>query len=216
MRPRTPAAEDPDDPKDLVRRGYDALSQRYEEAFDSDTKYQDWLADLHGRLPTGSRVLDLGCGNGVPVARDLTAAGHRVLGVDLSGVQVRRARARVPGAEFRREDITALDFPEGSFDAVLALYSLIHLPLGEQLPLLRRVVRWLRPGGSFLVTVGRDALTGTDEDWLGSGVAMWWSHPDAATSREWLRTAGFEVREERFVPEGDGGHVLFVAARPLG
>ncbi|MFF2020601.1 class I SAM-dependent methyltransferase [Streptomyces sp. NPDC058171] len=204
----------PDDPKDVVRRGYDALSLRYETAFDADTKYREWLTDLCARLEPGGRVLDLGCGSGVPVARDLAAAGHRVTGVDISGVQVRRARLLVPDAEFFEADATAVDFAPESFDAVLALYSLIHVPLDEQLPLLRRLTGWLRPGGRFLATVGHRAWTGTDGDWLGSGVTMWWSHPDADTSRGWLAEAGLHVEREQFVPEGDGGHVLFVGRRP--
>ncbi|MCX5096466.1 class I SAM-dependent methyltransferase [Streptomyces sp. NBC_00365] len=55
-------------------------------------------------------VLDLGCGSGVPVARALATAGHRVTGVDISEVQIRRAREFVPQAEFIRADATDLDF----------------------------------------------------------------------------------------------------------
>ncbi|MGP3979565.1 class I SAM-dependent methyltransferase [Streptomyces sp. KR80] len=203
-----------DDPKDLVRRGYDALSLRYDEAFGSESKYQPWIGRLCERLRGGSEILDLGCGSGVPVARDLTAAGHRLTGVDLSEVQILRAQQRVPQAEFIRADATAVDFADGSFDAVVALYVLIHVPCDEQLPLLERITSWLRPGGLFLGITGDGAWTGVDENWLDSGVAMWWSHADAATSRAWITQAGLTVEQEEFVPEGDGGHVLFWARRP--
>jgi SAM-dependent methyltransferase len=205
---------DIEDPKELVRRGYDALSLRYDEAYGSETKYRPWTGELCRRIPAGSRVLDLGCGSGVPVARDLSAAGHLVTGVDISEVQVRRARERVPQAEFIRADATTVDFGAESFDAVVSFYALIHIPLAEQLPLLKRVSGWLRPGGWFLGTTGHGAWTGLDEDWLGGGAAMWWSHADAATNRSWLAEAGLTVEQEEFVPEGDGGHVLFWARRP--
>jgi len=42
-----------------------------------------------------ARVLDLGCGNGVPVAKALAVGGHDVTGVDLSAVQVERAPRRL-------------------------------------------------------------------------------------------------------------------------
>lgn len=204
-----------DDPKDLVRRGYDALAGRYEEAFGSDDKYRDCLAELRRRLPAeGGAVLDLGCGNGVPVARELAAAGHRVTGVDFSATQLRLARRRVPGARFLLADATRVEFAAESFDAVVAYYSLIHLPLAEQPPLLRRIAAWLRPGGWFVGTTGDRAWTGTDEDWLGGGAPMWWSHPDVETSARWLAEAGLTVARREFVPEGDGGHVLFWARRP--
>ncbi len=53
-------------------------------------------------------------------------------GVDISDVQVERARRLVPGAVFLRADATDLDFPSGSFDAVVCLYALIHMPLDRQ------------------------------------------------------------------------------------
>ncbi|MFC9861166.1 MULTISPECIES: class I SAM-dependent methyltransferase [unclassified Streptomyces] len=205
---------DIEDPKDLVRRGYDALSLRYDLAYSAETKYQPWISELCGRLPAGGTVLDLGCGSGVPVVRDLTAAGYRVTGVDISGEQIRRARESVPQAEFVRADATAVEFGPASFDAVVSLYALIHIPLQEQLPLLEKIAGWLRPGGWFLGTTGHRAWTGVDEDWLGGGTPMWWSHADAATNRSWITQAGLTVEREEFVPEGDSGHALFWAGRP--
>ncbi|CAL9672781.1 Ubiquinone biosynthesis O-methyltransferase, mitochondrial [Streptomyces sp. enrichment culture] len=204
---------DIEDPKELVRHGYDALSLRYDQAYGAETKYQPWIRELSGRIPADGRVLDLGCGSGVPVARALATAGCRVTGVDISGVQIRRARELVPQAEFIRADATAVDFPAASFDAVVSFYALIHIPLDEQPPLLRKVARWLRPGGWLLMTTGHRAWTGLDEDWLGGGTAMWWSHADAATNRAWITQAGLTVEQEEFVAEGEGGHALFWARR---
>ncbi len=92
------------------------------------------------------------------------------------------------------------------------MYALIHIPLAEQPPLLRRIAAWLRPGGWFVATTGHRA--GVDENWLGGGAPMWWSHADAATNRGWMTQAGLTVEREEFVPEGDGGHALFWARRP--
>ncbi|WP_051856458.1 MULTISPECIES: class I SAM-dependent methyltransferase [Streptomyces] len=203
--------------KALVRRGYDVLGARYDEVFGSETKYGAWLGVLRERLRgRADEVLDLGCGGGVPVARELVAAGHRVVGVDISGEQVRRARRRVPGrrARFVRADAVELDFAPGSFDAVVCLYALIHIPVAEQPGLLGRIASWLRPGGLLVATTGSVALTGTDPDWLGGGVPMWWSQAGAADYRGWLEASGMCVEDERFVPEGDGGHTLFLAHRP--
>ncbi|MDX3229211.1 class I SAM-dependent methyltransferase [Streptomyces sp. ME19-01-6] len=184
---------DIEDPKELVRRGYDALSLRYDQAYDAETKYQRWISERSGRIPAGGTVLDLGCVSGVPVARALATAGHRVTGVDISEVRIRRARELVPQAEFIRAHATAVDFAPASFDAVVSFYALIHISLDEQLPLLGKVARWLRPGGWFLGTTGHRAWTGADEDWLGGGTAMWWSHADAATNRAWITRAGLTV-----------------------
>ncbi len=201
-------------PKDVVRRGYDAVSHAYRADDAGDGPYAPWIAALLGRLPDRADVLDLGCGCGVPVARALSAAGHAVTGVDLSEVQVRRARALVPHATFHRADAAGLDLPDASFDAVVCLYMLIHLPLDEQPALLSRIARWLRPGGTLLAVAGHGAWTGTEENWLGAGAAMWWSHPDADTCRKWITAAGLTVDGEEFVPEDAGGHALFWARLP--
>ncbi|MFI5713070.1 class I SAM-dependent DNA methyltransferase [Kribbella sp. NPDC051620] len=199
--------------KDLVRRGYDALSARYDEAFDAETKYGPWLEELLGRLDGPGRVLDLGCGSGVPVALTLADAGHQVVGVDISEVQVERARERVPAATFLRADATQLEFPAAGFDAVVSFYALIHIPLDEQRELLRRIGEWVRPGGLFAATVGAGAWTGSEENWLGGEVPMWWSHADVGTTRGWIEEAGFVVDREEFVPEGAVGHALLWAVR---
>ncbi len=200
-----------DHPSDVVRRGYDALSLRYRSDDAEAGLYAPWIAELSQRLGPSASVLDVGCGCGVPVARDLAAAGHRVTGVDISDVQIERARRLVPDAEFLRADATEIDFPPGSFHAVVALYSLIHMPLDAQQRLISSMARWLTEGGTLLLVAGAQAWTGTEDRWLGGDAAMWWSHPDAGTYRRWLQDAGFDVVHEEFVPEGDGGHALFRA-----
>lgn len=197
-----------------MRRGYDAVSARYDEWSGGAAKYSSWLAELGGRIPAGAAVLDLGCGSGLPVARELSTAGRRVTGVDISDVQIGRARQLVPAAEFLLADISTVEFAPESFDAVVAFFALIHLPLDDQLPLLRRVASWLRPGGLFVATTGYWAWTGYEDNWLDGGAPMWWSHADVATYRDWLGQAGLAVEREEFVPEGHGGHALFWASRP--
>lgn len=199
--------------KDVVRRGYDALSVRYDEAYGGETKYGDWLDEILGRLAKASRILDLGCGSGVPTARTLAAAGHQVTGVDISEVQVRRARTQVPAATFIHADATRLELPAAAFDAVLSFYALIHIPLDEQRPLLNRIAEWVRPGGLFVATVGAAAWTGSEENWLGGDVPMWWSQADPGTTRAWIERAGFRVEREEYVPEGASGHTLLWSTR---
>ncbi|HET9897530.1 MAG TPA: class I SAM-dependent methyltransferase [Streptosporangiaceae bacterium] len=198
-------------PARLVRSGYNAISLDYRSDDDPAREYEPWLACLQERVPDRGQVLDIGCGCGIPVARQLAATGQRVTGVDISDVQVERARQLVPSAVFLRADATDMDFPPGSFDAVVCLYSLIHMPLDRQPLLLRSIARWLRPGGWLLAVTGQDAWTGTEDNWLGGTAPMWWSHADATTCRTWLTRAGLEVTSQQFVPEGDGGHALFWA-----
>jgi 2-polyprenyl-3-methyl-5-hydroxy-6-metoxy-1,4-benzoquinol methylase len=201
-------------PTELVQRGYDHLSHRYRGDHDDPGEYAPWLTHLQQQLPAHARVLDLGCGCGIPVAKTLADHGYQVTGVDLSEVQINRARELVPDATFLHADATQVEFPDRTFDAVVCLYALIHMPRDTQPRLLQRIATWLRPGGVLLATTGAQEWTGTQDHWLGGTAAMWWSHADAATYRDWITQAGLTIDSEQFVPEGNSGHQLFWTCRP--
>ncbi|GHH51272.1 class I SAM-dependent methyltransferase [Lentzea cavernae] len=170
--------------KRTVEDGYDAIAQRYLDwsARIADDPRSRYLAEFDERLPDGAKVLELGCGAGVPCTRKL-AERHDVLGVDLSQKQVDLARANVPGARFEKADMTVLDFPAGEFDGVAAFYSILHVPRAEQPALLARIARWLKPGGLFLASLGVGTPDVT-ETWL--GVEMFFGSNTPAENREFL------------------------------
>ena len=72
--------------------------------------------------PPGRRTLDLGCGEG-RLARDLSAVGHRVVGVDASPTALRLAAESDPDGTYVRADAAALPFDAGSFDLAVAFNS---------------------------------------------------------------------------------------------
>lgn len=209
------------DPKDIVRAGYDKISHTYRgDAIDpanpDHLRYARWVSELLTVIPAPTAVLDLGCGNGLPTAKLLADTGCAVTGVDISPVQIARARELVPQATFICADMTELDFPASTFAAIVSFYAIIHIPLAEQPALFANIHRWLQSGGYLMATVGADAWTGTEENWLQVPDApMYWSHADAATYRQWLEDHGFVIQWTRFVPEGQAGHSLVLARKPL-
>ncbi|GAA0911425.1 SAM-dependent methyltransferase [Streptomyces thermoalcalitolerans] len=119
----------------------------------------DRLTDLltdRLRIGPGSRVLDLGCGTGRPALRIAARTGADVTGISVSHKQIERATAAVAGHDladrvrFERADAMDLPFAEASFDAVIALESIIHMP--DRAHVLRQVARVLRPGGRLVLT----------------------------------------------------------------
>ena len=100
---------------------------------------------LLGPLEPGSRVLDLGAGDG-RLAAALASAGRRV-----TAVEPFRAVPAAPGISVLRERIEEVELPEQSFDAAVVWHVLEHLE--DPLAALERVRRWLVPGGRVLVGV---------------------------------------------------------------
>lgn len=181
-------------PKRLVAAAYDSIADAYFERFGLSSVRQKWLYRLMDTLPyRDGRVLDLGCGSGIPVARELTSAGHSVLGVDGSGQQIVRARRSVPGAKFIQADMSKVQFDAGCFDAVGAFYSITHVPAAEQGPLFMKIAEWLKPGGTFVGSLG----TGLGGDWIGDwmGTTMFFSHNSEVTSLALLHEAGLTVQQ---------------------
>ena len=207
------------DPRALVRGCYAVASEGYrggDYQLEAGSGYAHWLRRLESRVAPGSRVLDLGCGIGVPVAREL-AKRHRVTGVDLSETQLARARSLVPDVEFVCADMTEVRFEPGAFDAVTAFFSLINVPASEQAPLIHRISSWLVPGGIFLAIVGKVRGTWVEENWRGvKGISMYYSHAGLETSRASVREAGFEIVEEGTEPEGGTPGFAVIVARKQG
>ena len=203
-----------DDPRTMVESGYDAVADRYErlELDDRPWPRMRRLAALLDPLPDGARVLDMGCGNGVPVTRTM-AERLEATGVDISGAQIERARRNVPGATFVHGDLMSVDF-EAPFAAIAAFYMVEHLPRELHAVVFARFHRWLEPGGRLLFTVEPYDEPGVVGDWLGH--PMFFSQHDPETTLGLLRAAGFEVLESAVESQFEGDHdveYLWVLAR---
>ena len=184
----------------LVRRGYDCCAQRYGAQRAQDDS--DQLRPLTERLAPGARVLDLGCGAGVPIARSL-AARHRVVGLDLSRAMLRLARAAVPAGAWVEGDLSRIAFRPASFDAVVMLFALFHVPRTRHGSILANIRGWLRPGGYLLATLTEAAEAPYLEDDF-FGTTMYWSHFGWSEYTALLARAGFEILGGRIIGHGYG------------
>jgi cyclopropane fatty-acyl-phospholipid synthase-like methyltransferase len=208
-----------DDRTQLVGRGYDVMADRFIEwrdriEGDQRARWRDELAD---RLDDGARILELGCGAGVPDTRVL-AARFRVTGVDISPEQIRRARTNVPDAEFLVGDITALDLQPASYDAVASFYAFNHIPRELLAGLLADIHSWLKPGGLLLTVFATSDTESWTGEWLGT--TMFFSSFTPDTNRRLLADAGFQILRDEIVtmlepsPDGGKGQWQWVVARP--
>jgi SAM-dependent methyltransferase len=205
--------------KRVVEAGYDRVAERYLSSKDAeDPATLAALEELARELPPGAAVLDLGCGAGVPVTRWL-AQRFAVTGVDLSAKQLEMARRLVPAARLLKADMTDISLAPETFDAVVALHSIIHVPRAEHSALLGNIHRWLKPDGGFLATWALGEWEGEEGDWEGWGAPMRWSHHDGETSLGLLRGAGFAIESAEARPtrgaRGEESWLWVLARKPL-
>jgi SAM-dependent methyltransferase len=198
-------------PQALVRDGYDLIADRYLEWSSGELSpgRRHALATIRALVSEGASVLDLGCGAGVPMTAAL-AAQYRVHGIDISRKQIELARRNVPEATFEQADITTFVAQPESYDAVVAFYSLTHLPRAGLGKLMSDILGWLRPEGVFVAGLGTTDEPGVVEsDWLGA--PMFFSHFDVETNINTLRGAGFKLDFAEIIadPEDDS-HVDFL------
>ncbi len=202
-------------PSHIVAQGYDQIAERYVEwSLRLGTEQRDrYLEVLLQQLPLGACVLEIGCGTGMLTTVRL-AERFAVTGVDISPRSVALATRNVPKATFVHADMTALDFPPDSFDGITAFYAITHVPREEHGQLLRKVRRWLRPGGLLVATMGATASPGdVEQDWL--GVPMYFSHQDTETNKRLVQEAGLRLlyaREETTDEDGVAVSFLWIVA----
>jgi SAM-dependent methyltransferase len=137
---------------------------------------------------------DMGCGPG-QVARYLHEQGIPVCGVDLSPAMVERARHLVPGVEFQRGDMMALDVPDGTWGGIAAFYSIIHIARDDMPQALGELRRVLRPGGLLLLTFHIGDDTKHLEEWWDKKVSIDFFFFRSDEMAAYLRAAGFEIEE---------------------
>lgn len=197
---------------------YDTLAPRYDgwsEAIMPDVRAA-WARQIEVVVSEGERVVELGCGTGVPVAKWL-AARYEYTGVDASPGMLAEARRHVPTATFVQADMETVTFEPGSLGAVIAFSSIIHVPRDRHADLFDAIASWLRPGGLFVASLhSRDQADDFDPDWLGAG-PMRWTGFDRETNLAMIAAAGLEVTESEVIdqvePDGSAIHPFWLVAR---
>lgn len=102
-------------------------------------------------LPRESKVLEVGPGAGY-VLRALSDSGARCQAVELSPAMAAMSSSRAPRADVQVANILRVDFPQASFDGIMA-NAVIHLfPYEDAMKFVTLCRKWLRPGGVLFVT----------------------------------------------------------------
>lgn len=186
--------------KKTVKDGYD--QGNYVVTFDRNRELNaleiEMFDSLVACLGRGAKILDLGCGIGVPFDKYLAEKGYDVTGVDFSEKHLNTARTLVKGVRFLKGDFTEITFARASYDAVISLYAIFHVPREQQLQLFRRIHNTLKQSGVALFTLGTSSYEySLEKDWAGAQ-EMAWSSWSVAEYKKILDDAGFETVKTKY------------------
>lgn len=132
---------------------YDEHAAAWERLRSTTLFERPWLDRFLQLAPANARLLDLGCGNGTPIAAYFIDQGYRVTGIDSSQAMIARCRQRFPQQEWRQTDIRQLDLAV-RFDGLLAWDSFFHLARDDQRRMFPLFRRHANPHAALMFTSG--------------------------------------------------------------
>ncbi len=168
-----------------------------------------WLDRFCALIPSGGTILDLGCGTGEPIARNLGERGYAVMGIDSSPSMVKLFQARLPGQPAQVADMRTLALAQW-FHGVLAWDSFFHLDHQDQRQMFTTFRAHVAPHGALMFTSG---TTHSEAIGLLEGESLYHASLDAAEYRQLLADTGFTVVAVAFEDPDCGGRTVWLAQR---
>ncbi len=192
---------------DFIRDGYDRIAHTYAAQRDQ-FKSASYLEAFIELIPTGSMILDVGCGAGKPVDEFLVEHGYAVHGLDISERMIDLARQNVPHASYEVRDMSNLAMGDYCVNGIVAFYSIFHTPREQHQELLDRFASFMPNGGAILITMGSGEWEGFDDF---HGIRMHWSHFGANRNVKMVENAGFRVHLNEIDRSGNEAHQIIIA-----
>ena len=170
---------------------------------------RSWLDRFTARLPAGASILDVGCGNGYPIADYLAKRGFQITGVDSSPSLLKMAQESLPGHQWVVSDMRQLDLRR-RFDGVIAWHSFFHLNPDDQPPMFPRFAAHANSGGMLMFTSGpvRGESIG---EWQGEPLYHGSLSPEEY--RELLAANNFELLANVIQDSSCGGATVWLARK---
>lgn len=194
--------------KEMVIKGYNIIANDYY-THRNLNKFNGELDEFANLVPKGGKVLDVGCGAGIPTAKYLVKKGLEVTGIDISETMLKMARKNVPEADFMNKDMTELDFDDNMFDGIISVYALFHVPKQEHKQVFQNFYRILKSGGILLINTGISESEGVSSFF---GVPMFWSNNSPEKTMKEVKDSGFSIILDGILQRG-GEYQYWIIAK---
>ncbi len=146
---------------------YERQARHWDDVRPTSLYEKPWLDRFASALPPKGRLLDLGCGSGIPVAGYFLGKGYALVGVDYSETMIELARQHYPDTdwpevEWKVQDIMRLSL-SGQFEGIYSWDGFFHLSIDQQRDVLPKLSDLVKAQGAIMLTVGtgEGEVTGT-------------------------------------------------------
>ncbi|MFZ2418159.1 MAG: methyltransferase domain-containing protein [Smithellaceae bacterium] len=200
-----------------MQKIYDQFADTYDQnrgLFDMSEIIDDFFRRLPGQP---GRLLDLGCGAGEPFPAYFIARGWQVTGVDFSSRMLALAHRYQPDMKTILADISDVEFPDETFDAITAIYCLFHIEHEKHRDIFQKIFRFLKPGGKSLFTYATKEYTGAEifngyKEFMGE--KLFYSHTTPGNLSAILKSIGFTIESEQYRNIGGETFLWMTIAKP--
>lgn len=196
-----------------MQNSYDHIAEKWHSNFrgqvyvDRVLGYVDLV--LQG-LPSGAKVLDLGCGTGNPIAKYIVEKGFHVTGIDQSGKMLEIAKTVVPEATLIHINMIDVELDIG-FAAAIAWDSMFHVERKHHSAIFNKLATSLNVGGRLLLSVGGTGDEGFTSEMY--GYTFFYSGHEPEVTRQLLENEGFEIEVWEVDDPTERGHIAVIARK---
>jgi cyclopropane fatty-acyl-phospholipid synthase-like methyltransferase len=194
---------------------HDGVKEGHETAPDDDAARGnqfdgiDYLKRFSKLIERGKTILDVGCGDGLPVDEYLVKQGFAANGIDVSARLIELARKNVPEGFYEVKDMFDLEEGEYCVDGVVSLRAMLHIPYESYCALLKRFASFMPNGGALLLSMRADYWRQDEEV---DRRAMASCHRDGVgDNTELVEDAGFTIMLNGIDGQGDKKHQIILA-----
>ncbi len=168
---------------------YEKNARNYLQGRDESLVGYNIVRQWANKLPAESEVIEIACGGGYPVTKELCGAGLRIWAIDSSQTLLSEFKNRFRSVQVKCEKAQDSTFFDKKFDAAIAIGIIFLLSDHEQELLLGRISSVLNHTGNFLFTAPTEIGTWHD---LNTGILC--SSLGIKKYTAILRKHGLEIR----------------------
>jgi len=176
--------------KDVIKSNYDKLNKEYQDNYSENVNTYKALDIFQKFVEKHSKIIDLGCGTGIPAGKYLVTKGYEVTGVDISLEMIKLSKKNVPKMQCICCDFSKIFVSDDSFDAGVALFSLLHVAKKDIIVVLNEFHRIIKKDGKLLLCVNKGDFEGYSKL---LGKKMFFACFEEKELDEYLKKSGFAI-----------------------